>query len=131
MSATTSAIFLRPHQSMPPTDRTEWGTLDERYPRCRRALHLIARRILANPEMAGRAVENCWLRASRNPPSFESEGAFGSWIMRLLITEAACILHQVRTRQGVSENILGSPVCKRAADPLKPFVPKNTRQEML
>jgi DNA-directed RNA polymerase specialized sigma24 family protein len=110
MSAPTSAVFLTPHQSMPPTDGTEWGTFDERFPRCRRALHFLARRILPDFEMAACAVENCRLRASRNPPSFESEGAFRSWIMRLLISEAVCILHQVRTGQGGSENMLEPPL---------------------
>ena len=110
MSVTTSAIFLTPHQSMPPTDRTKWGTLDERYPRCCQALHFIARRILPDPEMAAYAVEKCWLRASRNPPSFESEGAFGSWIMRMLIQKTACTLHQLRAGQAVFENTFSPPL---------------------
>jgi hypothetical protein len=71
---------------------------------------LIARRILPDAEMAASAIENCWLRASRSLQNFESEGAFGSWIMRLLIREAVCILHQVRIRQTVSDNILGQPL---------------------
>jgi DNA-directed RNA polymerase specialized sigma24 family protein len=100
MSAATSAIFSISHEARTPYG-TERGTLDERFPRCRRTLHFLAHRILTDPEMAARAVENCWLRASRNPPSFESEGAFGSWIMRLLIWEAACILHQVGIIQGI------------------------------
>jgi DNA-directed RNA polymerase specialized sigma24 family protein len=119
MSAATCTTFLTPHQAMPATDRTQWGTLDERYERCRPALHFIARRILPDQEIAACAVENCWLRASRNPLSFESDGAFGSWIMRLLIREAVCILHQVRTAQGVSENIHGRRFRKHVADPLK------------
>jgi DNA-directed RNA polymerase specialized sigma24 family protein len=93
MAAITPDIFVTPHGTMPPTYRTEWDTLDERFPRCHKALHLIARRILADSEMAACAVENCWLKASRNPHGFESEGAFGSWVLRLLINEALSILH--------------------------------------
>jgi DNA-directed RNA polymerase specialized sigma24 family protein len=93
MAAVTHDIFLTPHETMPPTYRTEWDTLDERFPRCHKTLHFVARRILADSEMAACAVENCWLKASRNPPRFESEGAFGSWVLRLLINEALSILH--------------------------------------
>ena len=99
MVALTSAIFLTPHEAMPPTYRAEWGTLDEWFLRCRKTLHFIACRILPDSEMAACAVEDCWLKASRNLPSFESEGAFGSWIMRLLISEALSILHRDRTQR--------------------------------
>jgi DNA-directed RNA polymerase specialized sigma24 family protein len=93
MAAIIPDIFVTPHGVMPPTYRTERDTLDERFLRCHKALHFIARRILADSEMAACAVENCWLKASRNPPGFESEGAFGSWVLRLLINEALSILH--------------------------------------
>jgi DNA-directed RNA polymerase specialized sigma24 family protein len=36
-------------------------------------------------------VQNCWIRACRNPQRFESEGAFRSWVLRLLISEALSI----------------------------------------
>lgn len=58
------------------------------------ALHFIASLILGGSEMAERAVENCWIGASRNPPHFENEGAFRSWLMRRLISEALSILHE-------------------------------------
>jgi DNA-directed RNA polymerase specialized sigma24 family protein len=44
--------------------------------------------------MAASAVRNCRLKASRNLPTFETEGAFRSWALRLLISEALSILHQ-------------------------------------
>jgi DNA-directed RNA polymerase specialized sigma24 family protein len=56
-------------------------------------LHFIASLILGGSEMAEQAVENCWISASRNPPAFESEGAFRSWLMRQLINESLSILH--------------------------------------
>ena len=64
------------------------------FSRSLKPLHFIASLILGRSEMAERAVENCWITASRNPPSFENEGAFRSWLMRQLISEALSILHQ-------------------------------------
>src|SRR5215831_10449212 len=56
-----------------------------------RLQHLIACRVLGGPERADEAIENCWLRASRNPPRFGYEGAFRSWLIRVLIDEALAI----------------------------------------
>jgi DNA-directed RNA polymerase specialized sigma24 family protein len=55
-------------------------------------LHFIARRILNCVEEAEQAVRNCRLTASRNPPGFSSEGAFKSWLVRILIDEATQLL---------------------------------------
>jgi DNA-directed RNA polymerase specialized sigma24 family protein len=63
------------------------------FSRCGETLHFTAGLILGAPEMAERAVRNCRIRASRNPPSFESEGSFRSWILRILIAESLSILH--------------------------------------
>jgi DNA-directed RNA polymerase specialized sigma24 family protein len=57
-------------------------------------LHFIACRVLGSSERADGAIENCWVRASRNPPRFEYEGAFRSWLVRVLIDEALAILRQ-------------------------------------
>ena len=101
MSAATSAIFSTPHEAMPSTHSTEWRTHDERLQRWRPSLHLVACRILPDPEMAAYAVENCLRKATRNPPRLGSRGAFGSWIMRLLISEALPILHQSRIQRSL------------------------------
>ena len=66
----------------------------ERFWCCHRLLHFIACRVLGGPERADDAIENCWLTASRNPPRFEYEGAFRSWLLRVLIDEALAILRQ-------------------------------------
>jgi DNA-directed RNA polymerase specialized sigma24 family protein len=66
-------------------------TLDARFSRCRRLLHFIACRVLGGTEGAEDSVQNCWLTASRNPPRFEHEGAFRSWLLRILIDEALVI----------------------------------------
>lgn len=78
-----------------PPEQEQLDQFANRFLRCRETLHFIAGLILGGSEMAERAVRNCWVRASRNPPSFESEGPFRSWIMRILITESLSILHQM------------------------------------
>ena len=59
-----------------------------------RLLHFIACRVLGNEERAPIAVQNCWRTASRNPPHFEYEGAFRSWLVRVLIDETLAILRE-------------------------------------
>src|SRR5258708_37177228 len=67
---------------------------EDRFARCRRLLHFLATRILGSQDEAGDAVRNCMAAASRNPPSFESEGAFRSWLARILIDEACALLRR-------------------------------------
>jgi DNA-directed RNA polymerase specialized sigma24 family protein len=76
----------------------------ERFSRCYRLLHFIACRVLGGPEQATEAVENCWLRAVRKPSHFEYEGAFRSWLLRVLIDEALAIRreHQETSKPKVS-----------------------------
>ena len=64
---------------------------EERFRRCRDSLYFIACRVLGSAKAATQAVENCFLKASRNPPRFESDGAFGSWMLRILIDETLLI----------------------------------------
>ncbi len=71
-----------------------------RFSRCSQLLHLIACRILGDPESTDNAIKNCWLTASRNPPRFEYEGAFRGWLLRVLIEEALAVL---RESQGTRE----------------------------
>jgi len=65
---------------------------DARFSRCFHLLYFVACRVLGGPERAHDAIEGCWLTASRNPPRFEYEGAFRSWLVRILIDEALVIL---------------------------------------
>jgi DNA-directed RNA polymerase specialized sigma24 family protein len=69
-------------------------TFELQFARSRRLLHFVARRILNCIEEAEEAVKNCRLTASRNPPRFSSEGAFKSWLVRILIDEATLLLRQ-------------------------------------
>jgi DNA-directed RNA polymerase specialized sigma24 family protein len=65
---------------------------DEWFSRCLGPLHFMACRVLKGSDGADVAVERCWLFASRNPPAFDGEGDFRSWLLRVLINEASAIL---------------------------------------
>ncbi len=65
--------------------------------RYRPVLSLIAYRVLGNHEEAEDAVQNCLRAASDSAPRFEHEGAFRSWLARVLIDEAVTILNRQRT----------------------------------
>ncbi len=62
-----------------------------RFSRCHGLLHFIACHVLGGTEGARDSVQNCWLTASCNPPKFEHEGAFRSWLLRIVIDEALAI----------------------------------------
>ena len=76
------------------------GTFEARFFRCRRLLHHLACGVLGGPERADHAVQKCWLTASRNLPQFDYEGAFRSWLVRVLIDEALVILREDRNQNG-------------------------------
>lgn len=57
-------------------------------------LYFVACRILNCPEEAEEAVKNCLRSASQNPPDCGSEGAFKSWLVRILIDEATLLLRR-------------------------------------
>jgi DNA-directed RNA polymerase specialized sigma24 family protein len=67
-----------------------------RFARCRGLLHFIACRVLGGTEGARDSVQNCWFTASRNPSKFEHEGAFRSWLLRIVIDEALAIRRKKR-----------------------------------
>ena len=66
----------------------------ERFLRAYRLLDFMACRVLCDEKRAHIAMHNCWRTASRNPPRFEYEGAFRSWLVRVLIDEALAILRE-------------------------------------
>jgi DNA-directed RNA polymerase specialized sigma24 family protein len=80
--------------------RSNWQenpeALDVLFSRYRRVLYRIAYRVLENHQEAKDAVCNCLLAASCNVPQFDSEGAFRSWLVRVLIDEALAILYKER-----------------------------------
>jgi DNA-directed RNA polymerase specialized sigma24 family protein len=95
-TATTTDIFTS-HETKPQTSRSQLEEFDEWFSRCRSTLEYTAWLILADSRMAESAVHNCWSKASRNPPGFESEGAFRSWVLQHVISEALHILNECQT----------------------------------
>ena len=69
---------------------------DARFSRYYNLLHFIARRILGSSESVQDAVENCRVRASQSSPECGQEGAFRSWLVRVLIDEALALLQKER-----------------------------------
>jgi RNA polymerase sigma-70 factor, ECF subfamily len=83
-------------------------SLDVLFSRYRRVLYRVAYRVLNNHQDAKDAVRNCLLAASYKVPRFETEGAFRSWLVRVLIDEALAILYKERMESTTSpEHILG------------------------
>jgi hypothetical protein len=80
------------------------NTFSQHFSRCRELLSFIARRILNCAEEAEAAVKNCYRIASRNPPKFQSEGAFKSWLVRILIDEATLLLPKKESNSTASSN---------------------------
>lgn len=81
-------------------------TFELQFSHSRRLLFFLARRILNCVQEAEEAVKNCRLKASSNPPSFSSEGAFKSWIARILIDEATLLLRRRQSNSTApSENL--------------------------
>jgi RNA polymerase sigma-70 factor (ECF subfamily) len=79
------------------TDSTSQGNLealDVLLSRYRRTLSLVAYRVLGDQHLVEDAVQRCLISACRYVPQFESEGAFRSWLVRVLIDEALLILHE-------------------------------------
>jgi DNA-directed RNA polymerase specialized sigma24 family protein len=72
--------------------------------RSRPLLYKLAERILGNHEESEVAVQNCFESASYDTPYFESEGAFRSWLVRVLMDEALAILRERRTKHAFVTN---------------------------
>jgi DNA-directed RNA polymerase specialized sigma24 family protein len=87
-------VACRPVEPDGPSRDERRSTFELQFSRSRRLLYFVARRILKCVEEAEEAVKNCRLTASRHPPRFSSEGAFKSWLVRILIDEATLLLRQ-------------------------------------
>jgi DNA-directed RNA polymerase specialized sigma24 family protein len=92
-------------------------------------LDVIACRVLGSAERADDAIANCWLRASRNPPRFESEGAFRSWLVRVLIDEALAILREAQVIARGGLGLRNSSFGVRNQSPAKRVVPLKAATE--
>jgi DNA-directed RNA polymerase specialized sigma24 family protein len=65
-----------------------------RFSRCRKSLYFLAWGTLGNVGEAEQALENCYRKARRNAPRFNSDGEFGSWMIRVLINEVVLIANR-------------------------------------
>jgi hypothetical protein len=72
-------------------------TFDDLSSRYHDLLSVVAYRVLGNHLEAEQAVQNCLRAVFTNAPTFECEGAFRSWMVRLLIDEAVTILTKQRS----------------------------------
>jgi hypothetical protein len=81
---------IRPHPN--PDGEVSEDLFNQQFSHCREMLHFIACRILTSVDEAEKAVRNCRRTASRDCPQFQNEGAFKSWLVRILIDEATLLL---------------------------------------
>ena len=79
-------------------------TFDVQFSHCRKLLQFLAFRILKCADEAEEAVKNCRLTASCNPPAFTTDGAFKSWLVRILIDEATLLLRNRQTNPANSSH---------------------------
>ena len=96
--ATTTTETLQ-NEMKPLTSREQLDEFHDWFSRCRNTLHFTACLILGSSEMAEYAVMNCRFSAIRKLRSFKSEGAFGSWLLRVLISEALSIRRKCHTER--------------------------------
>jgi len=75
----------------------ETPVFDTQFSRCRGLLYFIACRVLDDRDETEEAVQNCLLSATLHRPKLKSEGAFRSWLLRILIDEALQILRQKKS----------------------------------
>jgi mannose-6-phosphate isomerase-like protein (cupin superfamily) len=108
MAATISHTFSQPRRR-PLATPDHSGVFEDWFSRCRGLLHFTACRVLGGRDGAELAVENCRITASRNPPRFDREGAFRSWLLRVLINEALAILHRDRSTEAKHQHTDSGP----------------------
>ena len=65
-----------------------------RFSRCRNSLYFLAWGTLGNVGEAEEAMENCYRKARRDARRFNSDGEFGSWMIRMLINEVVLVANR-------------------------------------
>ena len=65
-----------------------------RFSRCRNSLYFLAWGTLENVGEAEEALENCYRKARREARRFNSDGDFGSWMIRMLINEVVLVANR-------------------------------------
>ena len=61
--------------------------------RYRRLLYFVAHHVLGNSDSAVIAVENCLVSAAGHVATFDDEGAFRNWLVRVALDESLAIFH--------------------------------------
>jgi len=72
--------------------------------RYHRLLYFVAHRVLGSSDRAVIAAENCLRSAARHAATFDHEGAFRSWLVRLALDESLAILHGRKTPEHQHED---------------------------
>jgi DNA-directed RNA polymerase specialized sigma24 family protein len=65
-----------------------------RFSRCRNSLYFLAWGALGTVGEAEEALENSYRKARRNARRFNSDGEFGSWMIRMLINEVVLVANR-------------------------------------
>ena len=106
---------LEEHNSFVKSEEEQSTIFFQRFLRSYRLLDFIACRVLGDEGRAPVAVQNCWRTASRNPPHFKYEGAFRSWLVRILIDEALAILREKRREKNATAAVVSGVSPSRIA----------------
>ena len=82
-----------------------------RFSRCRNSLYFLAWGSLGSVGEAEEALENCYRKARRTARRFNSDGEFGSWMIRMLINEVVLIANR-RMPEGSEMSEAAFPVVR-------------------
>lgn len=88
-----------------PRVQSSKSAFEVQFSRTRNTLYLVAYRLLGDPTRANQVVDYCWTISSQRRPTFETDGALYSWLLRLAIDHALLLLEQ-QDNYGVCRRIL-------------------------
>src|SRR5258708_31129816 len=77
-----------------PGNQEHRAGFEGRFSRCRNSLYFLALGALGSVWEAEMAIENCYRKACRQSKRFDSDGEFGSWIIRRLISEIVLVANR-------------------------------------
>ena len=96
----------------------ETSEFNARFAPCRGLLRFVASRLLNGPDEIAEAVERCFHTASRYPMSFEYEGEFRSWLVRVLVDEALEMRSMFRSGRDLRWTAEYWPISIQEGDPV-------------
>jgi DNA-directed RNA polymerase specialized sigma24 family protein len=65
------------------------------FSRARNTLYLVAYRLLGDATRAHQVVDHCWTISSQRRPTFATDGARYSWLLRLAIDHALLLQSEI------------------------------------